>query len=90
MKMIYVGNLPHQATEAQLQDWLLASGVCPQGIDITRDRFSGKHQGFAIVGLSCSHHVSWAIASCAGETFLGCRLAVHEHSPLGDRSLANF
>ena len=42
MKKLYVGNLPFNASEEQLQEWFSQVGVSPSAISLIRDRFTGQ------------------------------------------------
>ena len=49
MKKLFVGNLPYQATEASLNDWLSQVGVRADSVQIIRDKFSGESRGFGFI-----------------------------------------
>jgi len=52
MKKLYIGNLPYQATEADLQSWFGQSGITAVAITMMRDRYTGEARGFGFVELS--------------------------------------
>lgn len=85
MKKLYVGNLPYQATESQLEAWFVQAGITPEAVTIIRDRFSGESRGFAFVDITSDEEAGRAIAACNGQDFLGRNLVVNEARPLRDR-----
>lgn len=85
MKKLYVGNLPYQATEAQLEAWFHQAGITLEAVTIIRDRFSGESRGFAFVEITSDEEAGRAIAACNGQDFLGRNLVVNEARPLRDR-----
>ncbi len=85
MKKLYVGNLPYQATESQLEAWFLEAGITLEAVTIIRDRFSGESRGFAFVEITSDEEAGRAIAACNGQDFLGRNLVVNEARPLRDR-----
>jgi RNA recognition motif-containing protein len=81
VKKLYVCNLPHQATEAELEAWFLRAGIRLDTINIVRDRFSGGPRGFGFVEIANDEEAARAIAECDGRDFLGRKLAVNEAHP---------
>ncbi|MGH9631872.1 MAG: RNA recognition motif domain-containing protein, partial [Bryobacteraceae bacterium] len=71
MKKLFVGNLPFQASESELQDWFSRLGVTTDSVSIIRDRFSGEPRGFGFVEISNDDDADRAIAACNGQDFLG-------------------
>jgi cold-inducible RNA-binding protein len=81
VKKLYIGNLPYQATEADLQNWFGQAGISADSVTIMRDRYSGEARGFGFVELSDSE-ADRAIQSCNGKDFMGRTLVVNEARPL--------
>ena len=81
MKKLYVGNLPYQATEADLQNWFSQAGISVDSVTLMRDRYSGEARGFGFVELP-DGEADRAIQSCNGKDFLGRTLVVNEARPL--------
>jgi cold-inducible RNA-binding protein len=86
LKKLFVGNLPYQASETELQSWFTQAGVNADSVSIVRDRFSGEPRGFGFVEISNDDEAEKAIASCNGQDFLGRTLVVNEARPMTDRS----
>lgn len=92
MKKLFVGNLPYQASESDLQDWLTRSGVSVDTINLIRDRSSGEPRGFGFIEIGNDAEAEQAIQACNGKEFLGRTLVVNEARPLpegGNRSRGN-
>jgi cold-inducible RNA-binding protein len=81
MKKLYIGNLPYQATEADLQSWFGQAGITVDTITLMRDRYSGEARGFGFVELP-DGDADRAIQVCNGKDFLGRTLVVNEARPL--------
>ena len=81
MKKLYVGNLPYQATEAELQSWFSEAGISVASVTIMRDRYSGEARGFGFVEVP-EGAAGQAIQACHGKKFLGRALVVNEARPL--------
>ena len=81
MKKLYIGNLPYQATEADLQIWCAEAGVTVDTVTLMRDRYSGEARGFGFVELP-DGDADRAIQGCNGKDFLGRTLVVNEARPL--------
>lgn len=81
MKKLYVGNLPYQASEADLRNWLSEAGVVVDGVTLVRDRYSGEPRGFGFVEISNDADAERAIQTLNGKDFLGRTLVVNEARP---------
>ena len=81
MKKLYIGNLPYQATESDLQGWFGQAGITVDTITLMRDRYSGEARGFGFVELA-DNEADRAIQVCNGKEFLGRTLVVNEARPL--------
>ncbi len=80
MKKLYVGNLPYQATEADLEQWFNQAEVTVDSVNLVRDRFSGEARGFGFVQVSDAD-MDRAIKACNGREFMGRTLVVNEARP---------
>lgn len=88
MKKLFVGNLPYQASEAQLQDWFIQAGVPIDAVTFIRDRSTGQSRGFGFVEVSLEDDADRAIHSLNGRQFLGRSLVVNEARPAPERRTA--
>ena len=78
---LYVGNLPYQATESELQDWFTQAGVTTDTVTLVRDRITGEARGFGFVEIQDQEAAELAIRSCSGKQFMGRALVVNEARP---------
>src|SRR5689334_13589695 len=81
---LYVGNLPYETTESDLQTLFEGSG---QGstINLVRDRASGQARGFAVVEMTDVEGAQRAISELAKHQYGGRNLTVNEAKPPAPR-----
>ncbi len=77
---IYVGNLPYETTEEQLQEAFSAFGEITS-VNILKDRDTGESRGFGFVEMSSSDEARAAIEAMDGNDSLGKELKVQESKP---------
>lgn len=77
---IYVGNLPREATEADLREALEAFGQVAS-VSIIKDKFSGESRGFGFVEMPAKAEAQSAIAGLNGKELKGQLLTVNEARP---------
>ena len=80
MKKLYVGNLPYQASEADLESFFTQAGITVDSVNLMRDRFSGEARGFGFVQVA-DNDMDHAISACNGKQFMGRPLVVNEARP---------
>ena len=79
-KKVYVGNLPFQTTEDDLNG--LFSQVGPvESVSIITDRDTGRSKGFGFISMA-SEDADKAIAQFNGTDFNGRALTVNEARPM--------
>jgi RNA recognition motif-containing protein len=79
-RKLYVGNLPYEIGEAELQELFARAGQVDT-INVMRDAATGRARGFAFVEMSTNEEAERAIAEL-NETQLGGRsLMVNEARP---------
>ena len=81
---LYVGNLPYQTTESDLQALFEASGQVAS-VNVVRDRATGQARGFAFVEMSDSEGAQRAIKELNQREFGGRSLTVNEAKPMEPR-----
>ena len=86
---LYVGNLPFQTTEAELQTLFEAAGPV-SSINIIRDRATGQARGFAFVEMSDTDGAQRAISELDRRQVGGRSLTVNEARPMEPRSGGGF
>jgi cold-inducible RNA-binding protein len=84
MKNLYVGNLPHSTTEAELRNLFAAHGEV-DSISIITDRDTGQARGFGFVQMKDSGEAEKAIAALNGTQFGGRPLKINEAKPKSER-----
>ena len=81
---LYVGNLPYEATESDLQTLFETSGPVAS-INIVRDRATGQARGFAFVEMSDAESARKAINELDKHQYGGRSLTVNEAKPMAPR-----
>lgn len=82
---LYVGNLPYETTESDLQALFEATGQVST-INIVRDRATGQARGFAFVEMSDAEGARRAISELDRHQLGGRSLTVNEAKPMAPRS----
>jgi RNA recognition motif-containing protein len=84
MKKLFVGNIPHSTTEADLRSLFEPHGAIEQ-VSIVTERETGRSRGFAFVEMTDSGQAEKAIAALNGTDFGGRALNINEARPKTDR-----
>ena len=84
MKNIYVGNLPFNATEAEVKGLFEAYGAV-NSVNLITDRDTGRLRGFGFVEMNDAHAAT-AIKSLNGQEYGGRSMKVNEARERQDRS----
>ena len=82
---LYVGNLPYETTESDLEALFTPAGQVA-GVNIVRDRATGQARGFAFVEMSDAEGAQRAIAELDQHQMGGRSLTVNEAKPMAARS----
>src|SRR2546428_8013201 len=82
---LYVGNLPFNTTENELQELFSQAGAV-QEVTLMQDRFTGKSRGFAFVTMSSDEEAQNAISKLNGQSIEGRPLTVNEARPREPRA----
>ena len=82
---LYVGNLPYQTTESDLQTLFEPMGAV-ETINVVTDRATGQARGFAFVEMSTADGATRAISELDRRDYGGRSLTVNEAKPMTDRS----
>ena len=77
---LYVGNLPFNTTENELQELFSQAGAV-QEVMLMQDKFTGKSRGFAFVTMASEQEAQNAISQINGKTLEGRALTVNEARP---------
>jgi cold-inducible RNA-binding protein len=82
---LYVGNLPFNTTENELQELFSQAGAV-QEVTLMQDRFTGKSRGFAFITMGSEEDAQNAISKLNGQTIEGRALTVNEARPREQRA----
>ena len=82
---LYVGNLPYETSESDLQALFEASGQV-NTVNIVRDRATGQARGFAFVEMADGESAQRAITELDKYQYGGRSLTVNEAKPMAPRS----
>ena len=81
---LYVGNLPYETTESDLQTLFEGIGQVST-VNIVRDRATGQARGFAFVEMSDAEGARRAIGELNSHQYGGRSLTVNEAKPMAPR-----
>jgi RNA recognition motif-containing protein len=79
-RKLYVGNLPYQTDERELQD-LFAQFGSIESVRVMRDQATGRARGFAFVEMATDEEAQAAAAGLNGHQVGGRALTVNEARP---------
>ena len=88
-RKLYVGNLPYEIGEAELQDVFGRAGSV-DSVSVMRDQATGRARGFAFVEMSTDEEAQNAITTLNGTPLGGRNLTVNEARPKPARSGGGF
>jgi cold-inducible RNA-binding protein len=78
---LFVGNLPHSATDQTLGEFVTGAGFPIASAVVIRDKMTGGSRGFGFVELAAGEDRERAIAGLNGQTLSGRPLTVNEARP---------
>jgi RNA recognition motif-containing protein len=84
-RKLYVGNLPFQTEEPELQDLFATVGTV-QSVTVMRDRATGQARGFAFVEMGSDEEAQKAINELNTHQLGGRSLTVNEARPQAERT----
>jgi cold-inducible RNA-binding protein len=84
-RKLYVGNLPFDTTETDLET-LFASAGAVASVNVIKDRDTGRARGFAFVEMATDADALNAISTLNATPFGGRNLSVNEARPQEARS----
>lgn len=83
-KKLFVGRLPYEATNSQLEELFSQVGKV-QSVNVITDRYSGQGKGFAFVEMETAEEAQKAIEKLNGYNLNGRSIVVNEARPQEDR-----
>jgi RNA recognition motif-containing protein len=84
IKKLFVGNIPHSTSEAELRALFEPHGKVDQ-VSVVTDRDTGRSRGFAFVEMTDSAEAEKAIAALNGKELGGRALNINEARPKTER-----
>ena len=84
-RKLYVGNLPYDVGEADLQQLFSAAGTVDT-VNVMRDMATGRARGFAFVEMGTDEEAQKAINELNNYSMGGRNLTVNEARPKPERS----
>lgn len=79
-RKLYVGNLPYETSDQDLQTLFAAAGTV-ESVNVMRDTATGRARGFAFVEMSTDEEAQAAIRQLADYNLGGRTLTVNEARP---------
>ncbi len=79
-KKLYVGNLPYDVTDADLEQLFNQHGTV-QSAQVIQDRMTGRSKGFGFVEMDNDQEAQAAINELNGKDYGGRALTVNEAKP---------
>ena len=79
-KRLFVGNLPHQVSDADLEKLFAGFGTV-QSVQVMRGRDAGRNKGFGFVEMDTDEEAQAAIVGLKEQEIDGRRLTVDEAKP---------
>jgi RNA recognition motif-containing protein len=83
-KRLFVGSLPYDVTQEELQEMFAGMGTVESATLIT-DKFSGRSKGFGFVEMSSDAESDKAIKELNGKEVKGRNIVVNEARPREER-----
>jgi len=83
-KRLFVGGLPYEVTQSQLEEMFAEFGKV-ESADLITDKFSGRSKGFGFVEMSSDEEAQKAIETLNGKDMNGRNIAVNEARPREER-----
>jgi len=81
MPKLFVGNLPHSATDSSLGEFVTKAGFNVVSALVIKDKLTGAARGFGFVELADGQDLNGAIGSLNGQALDGRPLTVNEARP---------
>jgi cold-inducible RNA-binding protein len=88
-RKLYVGNLPYEIGETELQE-LFARAGSVESVTVMRDQATGRARGFAFVEMSTDDEAQTAIRELNASQVGGRSLTVNEARPKAARSGGDY
>lgn len=84
-KRLFVGRLPYETTNTQLEELFAQAGKV-ESVNVITDRFTGQGKGFAFVEMATEEEAQKAVQTLNGYNLNGRSIVVNEARPQEDRN----
>lgn len=84
-KRLFVGGLPYDATNSQLEELFAQAGKV-ESVNVIVDRYSGQGKGFGFVEMATDAEAQKAIKTLNGANLGGRTIVVNEARPQASRN----
>jgi RNA recognition motif-containing protein len=81
---LFVGNLPYQTAENDLQDYFAQAGTVTS-VNLMMDKMTGKSRGFAFIEFASAEEANKAVEEFHNKEFQGRPLTVNIARPREER-----
>lgn len=88
-KKLFVGSLPYEVTNSQLEEMFSAVGKV-ENVNVITDRYSGRSKGFGFVEMETEEDAKKAIEELNGKELSGRNIVVAEARPREERPKKRF
>ena len=85
MPRLFVGNIPHASSDAELQLWVESKGFQVESAQVIHDKLTGQPRGFGFVTLTENWKLDEAIKALNKQLMGGRVLTVNEALPITSR-----
>jgi RNA recognition motif-containing protein len=89
MSKLFVGNIPHEASDGVLREWVQSQGFKVESAQVIRHSVTGRSRGFGFVLLQEGWRLKEAIAQLNGRRMEHRILTVNEAVPLVSNNKGN-
>jgi nucleolin len=90
MPRLFIGNLPHDSSAEDVQQWIESRGFRVQTAEIIYDRITGRSRGFGFVTLADDVENQTATSALNGREMEGRPLTVNAATPRPTRPAHGF
>ncbi len=82
MSRLFLGNIPHAATEDDICEWIQSNGFTVESVEIIKHRETGSPRGFCFATLTKTADAETAVKKMNGTMMRGRAITVNHAVPL--------
>ena len=84
MSRLFLGNIPHAASQDDICQWIESHGFSVTSVDVILDRLTGGRRGFCFASLAEDTNLDEAISRLHGRSMAGRVITVSHAVPLDE------